>query len=137
MCNGGVVRHIQDQKNVPIANLPWHGGVFSSTQFSPVAVLCLLVQASLDAGQVYAQSSSDCEAVRVRQLVHISPVYIFPRGQRRMELCHHFGQPHAPKALVPFGILGIFCIVIPICSPLSAFGDSVISKIHSIAQASA
>ena len=45
--------------------LPRHGGVFSHNQFSPTAVLCLLVQASLDADQACAQSSSRCVCVCV------------------------------------------------------------------------
>ena len=92
--------------------LPRHGGVFSCNQFSPVAFLCLLVQASLHAGLVYVQSSSLCEAVRVKR-----PMYIFSPGQRRVELCHHFGQPHAPKVhSAPWHPTGdCVCVCVCVC----------------------
>ena len=48
-------------------HLPHHGGIFSRNEFSSAAILCLLVQAALDASQVYAQSSLGCEVVMVRQ----------------------------------------------------------------------
>ena len=65
---------------------PWGRFFVSCNQFSPAAILRLLVQASLNAGQAYAQLSSACEAVRVRR-----PLYIFSPGQQRVKLCHHFG----------------------------------------------
>ena len=93
--------------------LPHHGGVFSCNQFSPAAVLCLLIQASPGAGQAYAQPSSGCEAVRVRR-----PMYTFSPGH--MELCHHFGQRQCTKGAYTGDLLCYYphlylCVCVCVC----------------------